>query len=307
RHGNFGDIVLGYDNVDDYITGNPYFGAIVGRYANRISNGQFTLDGRQYQLEKNIGKNHLHGGLKGFNDVIWDAKQIEVDGSMCLEFSYLSKDSEGGYPGNLSVKVTYSLTENNELKIAYSASTDKTTIINLTNHSFFNLEGEDKGSTLNHEVFINADKFTVTDKDSIPTGEIRKVDGSPMDFRKTKTIGKDIRDAYEQLVFANGFDHNWVLNKEKGNMSLAASVREPVLGRFMEVWTDQPGMQFYSCNYLDGSDIGKNNKAYHRHSAFCLETQHFPDSPNHEHFPDTSLSPGENFYSETIYKFGVYM
>lgn len=305
KHGDFDDIVLGYDNVEGYINGNPYFGALVGRCANRISGGKFTLEGIDYQLAQNIGENHLHGGIKGFNDVVWDAKQLEINGGQAIELTYLSKDGEENYPGNLSVKVTYSLSENNELKIDYLASTDKTTIVNLTHHSFFNLAGEGNGDVLNHEILINADAFTVTDKDSIPTGEIRSVKATPMDFRKAKTIGKDIEADYEQLIWGNGFDHNWVLNKNTKELSFAASAYEPNSGRFMEVWTDQPGMQLYTGNYLDGSDIGKGGKAYHRRTAFCFETQHFPDTPNHPEFPSTILNPGEAYKQTCIYKFSV--
>ncbi len=302
KNGIFEDIVLGYDNIDDYISGNPYFGAIIGRYANRIAKGKFLVEGKEYQLAKNNGNNHLHGGDKGFNDVLWDAKQLEINGEQALELTYLSKDGEENYPGNLTVKVTYSLSENNELKIAYFANTDKTTIINLTHHSFFNLAGEGRGDILNHEVHINADRFTVTNKDSIPTGEIRKVEGTPMDFRKAKVIGRDIENDYEQLIFGNGFDHNWVLNKDE-ELSFAAAAYEPISGRYMEVWTDQPGMQLYTSNYLDGSDIGKAGKAYYRRTAFCFETQHFPDSPNQANFPSTILKSGENYKYTCIYKF----
>jgi len=305
KNGGFADVALGFDKPEDYILGNPYFGALVGRYANRIGGGKFTLEGKEYQLAQNVGENHLHGGNKGFNDVFWDAKQIETNEGQALELSYLSKDGEENYPGNLQVKVIYTLTEKNELKIDYFASTDKTTVINLTHHSFFNLAGEGNGDVLNHEVLINANAFTVTDKDSIPTGEIRKVEGTPMDFRKAKPIGQDIENDYEPLIFGNGFDHNWVLNKEKDELSFAASAYEPNSGRYMEVWTDQPGMQLYTGNYLDGSDIGKGGKIYERRTAFCFETQHFPDSPNHADFPSTELKPGEEYRHTCIYKFSV--
>ncbi|MEN8122673.1 MAG: aldose epimerase family protein [Bacteroidota bacterium] len=305
KDGNIEDIVLGYDNIDDYISGNPYFGAIVGRYANRISKGKFTIEEKEYQLVQNNGENHLHGGTKGFNDIVWDVKQTEVDGNQLLELSYLSKDGEENYPGNLNVKVIYTLTQNNELKIAYSASTDKTTIVNITHHSFFNLAGEGKGTILDHKLLINADKFTVVNNQSIPTGEIRNVADTPMDFRKFTEIGERINADDEQLKFGNGYDHNWVLNRDLKKISFVAAVHEPISGRYMEVWTDQPGMQLYTGNYLDGSDIGKGEKAYHQHSAFCLETQHFPDSPNHPEFLSCILKPGEEYKQTCIYNFSV--
>ena len=298
----FKDVVLGYENIDDYISGNPYFGALVGRYANRIHNGKFSLEGKEYQLAKNNGENHLHGGEKGFNDVVWDAKFSEDKN--ILELSYLGKDGEDNFPGNLSVKVIYTLTEENELKIAYHATTDKTTIINLTHHSFFNLAGEDGDSILDHKLFIDSDEFTPTDSESIPTGEIKSVEGTPMDFRTITTIGERIDNNDEQLQFGNGYDHNWVL-KNDHNIVLAAAIHEPLSGRYMEVWTDQPGMQFYSGNFLDGSDIGKGGKKYQRRSAFCLETQHYPDSPNQPHFPSTILESNKNYAYTCIYKFSV--
>ena len=298
----FKDVVLGYENIDDYISGNPYFGALVGRYANRIHNGKFSLEGKEYQLAKNNDENHLHGGEKGFNDVVWDARFLEDKN--ILELSYLSKDGEDNYPGNLSVKVIYTLTEENELKIAYHATTDKTTIINLTHHSFFNLAGEDGDSILDHKLFIDSDEFTPTDSESIPTGEIKSVEGTPMDFRIITSIGERIDNNDEQLQFGNGYDHNWVL-KNDHNIVLAAAIHEPLSGRYMEVWTDQPGMQFYSGNFLDGSDIGKGGKKYQRRSAFCLETQHYPDSPNQPHFPSTILESNKNYAYTCIYKFSV--
>lgn len=303
KKGEFKDVVLGYDHIDDYISGNSYFGALIGRYGNRIAKGKFTLEGREYQLVKNNGNNHLHGGITGFNDVVWDATFIENSVGQFLELEYLSKDGEENYPGNLKVKVIYSLTEENELKISYQVTTDKTTIINLTHHSFFNLAGEGNGDVLDHELFINSDIFTPTNSESIPTGEFKSVEGTPMDFRNFTAIGNRIDKENEQLKFGNGYDHNYVLKSKQKNMVLAASVHEPVSGRYMEVFTDQPGMQFYSGNFLDGSDVGKGGKKYNRRTAFCLETQHFPDSPNHPNFPSTILKSDKKYEYTCVYKF----
>ncbi len=305
KNGVFKDVVLGYDHIDDYISGNPYFGALIGRYGNRIAKGKFTLEGREYQLVKNNGNNHLHGGIMGFNDVVWDATFIENSVGQFLELKYLSKDAEENYPGNLKVKVIYSLTEENELKISYQATTDKTTIINLTHHSFFNLAGEGNGDVLDHELFINSDIFTPTNSESIPTGEFKSVEGTPMDFRSFTAIGNRIEKENEQLKFGNGYDHNYVLKSKQKNIVLAASVHEPVSGRYMEVFTDQPGMQFYSGNFLDGSDDGKGGKKYNKRTAFCLETQHFPDSPNHPNFPSTILKSDKKYAYTCVYKFST--
>ncbi|RUA07459.1 MAG: galactose-1-epimerase [Flavobacteriia bacterium] len=303
KEGNFKDVVLGFDTIDEYIKGNPYFGALIGRSANRIRNGRFVLEGKEYQLSQNIGENHLHGGVKGFNDVVWDADFNDKD--QILELSYLSKDGEEGYPGNLKVKATFSLTDENELEISYHAETDKTSIVNLTHHSFFNLRGEGNGDVLDHQVMINADAFTPVSDDVIPTGEIRDVTNTPMDLRKLTPLKKDINSDYEQIQKGSGFDHNWVINKDDGVMALAAAAYEPESGRYMEVWTDQPGVQLYAGNFLDGSDIGKGGKAYERRTAFCFETQHFPDSPNHENFPSTVLKPGEVYNYTCTYKFST--
>lgn len=303
KNGEFKDVVLGYENIDEYISGNPYFGALVGRYANRIQKGKFSLLGKEYQLARNNGENHLHGGIVGYNDVVWDTN-FDKDKSK-LVLTYLSKDGEENYPGNVSLKVIYTLSEDNELKISYDATTDQTTIINLTHHSFFNLKGEGNGDILDHELYINADAFTPTNADSIPTGEIKNVEGSPMDFREVTAIGKRIENKDEQLQFGNGYDHNWILKNDNKSIVLAASVYEPESGRFMEVWTDQPGMQFYTGNFLDGSDVGKGGNKYQRRSAFCLETQHFPDSPNQLHFPSTILEPNENYSYTCTYKFSI--
>jgi aldose 1-epimerase len=303
RRGSLGDVVLGYDKLDGYLKKGAYFGALIGRYGNRIGNGRFSLDGQEYKLAQNNGENHLHGGLVGFDKVLWNRTESPTDDVFGLKLTYLSKDREEGYPGNLSVTVIYTLTNKDELKLSYSAMTDKPTVVNLTNHSFFNLAGS--GSNLGHEMMINADRFTPVAKGLIPTGELRGVKGTPMDFSTATAIGARIDQDYEQLTLAGGYDHNYVLNKRDSELSLAARVSEPSTGRVMEVYTTEPGMQFYSGNFLDGSIAGKGGQAYHRRSAFCLETQHFPDSPNKPGFPSTVLRPGQHYSSNTIYKFSV--
>lgn len=302
RHGKLGDVVLGYEALDGYLKNSPYFGSIIGRYGNRIGKGQFTLNSKQYSLPKNNGENTLHGGIKGFDKVVWKAKEVKSKDGVGLELSYLSKDGEEGFPGNLSVTVVYTLTNNNELKIEYSATTDKTTVVNLTHHSYFNLAGE--GGILNHELMINANKFTPVDSGLIPTGELRSVNGTPMDFTKSTVIGERIDQQDEQLTLGKGYDHNWMLN-ETGRLALAARVYERVSGRVMEVATTEPGLQFYSGNFLDGSITGKGGQVYKQRSGFCLETQHFPDSPNKPAFPSTVLKPGQRHNSSTIYRFSV--
>ncbi|MGE4489655.1 MAG: aldose epimerase family protein [Kiritimatiellales bacterium] len=305
RNGVPGDVVLGYNTVDRYINdagAGTYFGAVVGRYGNRIAKGEFTLDGTEYTLAANNGENHLHGGLKGFDKMVWGA---QVLGKNQVKFTYVSKDGEEGYPGRLSVSVIYTLTDDNELKIDYQASTDKATPVNLTNHSYFNLAGEGSPTILDHELTLNADAFTPVDAGLIPTGEIRPVAGTPFDFRKAKTIGRDIAAANQQLEYGMGYDHNWVLNKGQGGKTLAATVYEPKSGRVMDVYTDQPGVQFYCGNFLDGSLTGKSGKPYLHRSGLCLETQHFPDSPNQSAFPSTTLRPGEQYKTSTTYKFSV--
>lgn len=306
KNGLASDIVLGYDSVDQYINGNPYFGAIIGRYGNRIADGKFTLQGKDYHLLKNNGANALHGGEMGFHNVIWRVEEVLLSGNQALELYYHSADMEEGYPGNLNVKVTYTLTNQNELVIDYEATTDKTTIINLTHHSFFNLAGEGNGNILDHQLQINADQFCVINSDLIPTGELRSVSNTPFNFNKLVAIGDRINQTDEQLKVGNGFDHTWVLKKNKiDDLTLAASVQESQSGRKMEVWTTEPGLQFYSGNFLDGTDIGKKNKKYEYRYALCLEAQHFPDSPNHPEFPSTVLKPGETYKQKTIYKFSV--
>jgi len=307
RNGKFNDIVLGYDTIDGYIKGNPYFGAICGRYANRIANGKIIIEGKTYQLPVNNGPNSLHGGPEGFNNQMFDAKGIiKSKDSEAIEMFYISKDGEMGYPGNLSLKVTYTLTNNNELKLDYEATTDKTTYVNIASHSFFNLAGEGNGDILNHELTLNADRFTPVSDVLIPSGELRAVSGTPMDFTKPKLLGKSINEKYDQLDYGKGYDHNWVINKEKaGELTLAASCYESKSGRVMEVHTTQPGVQLYTGNWLNGSDKGKGGHAYDMRSALCLETQNFPDSPNKPAFPSTLLKPGEVYRQTCVHKFYV--
>lgn len=305
KNGVFDDIALGYNYADCYVNAikRPYFGAVVGRYGNRIAKGEFTLDGNKYTLARNNGENHLHGGLMGLDKVIWTAHVLAGNR---VRFSYLAKDGEEGYPGNLLVHVTYTLTDDNALQIDYEATTDKATAVNLTNHTYFNLAGEGAPTILDHHLMINADAFTPVNERLIPSGEIRPVVGTPFDFRNPKAIGRDIGTENVQLNYGLGYDHNWVLNKEQqGGMTLAATLHEPKSGRFMQVFTDQPGLQFYCGNFLDGRLVGKSGKPYLYRSALCLETQHFPDSPNHPDFPSTILRPGEIYQSSTVYKFSV--
>lgn len=299
RKGNFSDIVLGHETLEGYIKKSPYFGAIIGRYGNRIAKGEFMLNGKKYKLAKNNGNNHLHGGIKGFDKVVWDVEPIRKDNSIGVKLTYLSENGEEGYPGNLNCTVTYLLSEENELQIHYSAVTDKPTPVNLTNHSYFNLAGQGNGDILNHEIKLNADKFTPVDKELIPTGEIKSVAKTPWDFTKSKPVGKDI------AQIQGGYDHNFVLNDYNKTLRLAASVYEPVSGRIMEIFTTEPGIQFYTGNFLDGTIIGKKGKVYQKHSGFCLETQHFPDSPNRQDFPSTILQPQEIYSQITVYKFNV--
>jgi aldose 1-epimerase len=304
RKGQFADIVLGHDTLEGYIPNPPYLGALIGRYANRIANGSFTLDGKKYSLPVNNGSNTLHGGIKGFDKVVWDADPL-ASGKIGVVFTYLSKDGEEGFPGNLKVKVTYTLTDADELIVDYEATTDKATPINLTQHSYFNLAGEGSGDVLNHEVMLNADRFTPVDSNLIPTGEVRSVKGTPLDFTTPARIGARIDDHYEQLVLAKGYDHNFVINRKDRGLELAARVYEPTSGRVLEVSTTQPAVQLYTGNFLDGSVTGKQDHVYRKRNAFCLETQHYPDSPNHPEFPSTILRPGETFRSQTVFKFST--
>lgn len=304
RNGEYKDIVLGYDNLEGYVKNNPYFGAIVGRYGNRIGKGKFKIDENEFQLAVNDGENHLHGGVVGFDKVLWKASPIEKENGSALKLTYNSHDGEEGYPGNLHLEVTYTLTNENELIIDYSGTTDKTTIVNPTQHSYFNLAGNGE-PILEHELEIDADKFTPVDKGLITTGEILDVENTPMDFRIAKKIGKDINADYEQLKFGIGFDHNWVLNNYDGTLKHAASVYEQNSGRYMEVLTTEPGLQFYSGNFLDGTIIGKNNIVYNHRTGLCLEAQHFPDSPNKANFPSVLLKPGDEYKQTTVYKFST--
>jgi aldose 1-epimerase len=298
--GHIGDIVLGLDSLEAYLTRSRYFGSLIGRYGNRIARGRFALNGIEYQLAINNGVNHLHGGVKGFDKVLWQACARETE----LELNYHSYDGEEGYPGNLKATVIYSLTDANELRIEYSATTDKDTIVNLTNHSYFNLAGG--GTILDHELTISADAFTPVDETLIPSGEIRGVKGTAMDFTSATAIGTHFDSQDEQLKFAGrGYDHNFVLRSPNSGLRTVAAVHEPRSGRTMEVITTQPGLQFYSGNFLDGSIVGKGDLPYQKHTGFCLETQHFPDSPNHANFPNTVLRPGESYRQTTIYKFSI--
>lgn len=300
RKGELKDIVQGYDTIGEYINGNgPYMGAIVGRCANRIAKGKFSLKGKDYSLAVNNGPNHLHGGKIGYDKVVWDV--TKVSGSM-IELSYFSKDGEEGYPGNVSITVTYTLTDDNELRLDYRASTDQTTVFNLASHSYFNLAGEGSGDIYNQELMINAKYFTPCDENSVPTGEIRFVKGTPMDFSAPKKIGQDIDKDDEQLKFGFGYDHNWVLDHRTGEMGLAAVAHDPESGRVMEVFTTQPGVQLYSANWIDG-EKGKGGKKYGKRWAFCLETQHFADSINKYHFPSVILNPGEVYKHSCVHKF----
>jgi aldose 1-epimerase len=300
-----GDVVLGYDSLSGYLKATPYFGAIVGRYGNRIGKARFTLDGKEYSLRANDGANTLHGGPKGFDKVVWDADETTPATQSVLALSYLSRDGEEGYPGNLKASVVYTVTDSNELRIDYQASTDMPTVQNLTHHSYFNLAGAGKGDILSHEVMLNADRFTPIDAGLITTGELKPVEGTPMDFRTPTAIGARIGAKDDQLRFGRGYDHNWVLNRTGEGLSLAARVTEKTSGRVMEVWTTQPGIQFYSGNFLDGTCIGKGGTPYAYRTGFCLETQHFPDSPNKPSFPSTVLRPGEKFSSTTVYRFST--
>lgn len=300
REGAFGDVVLGHDNLDGYLHRSRYFGALIGRCGNRIRRGKFALNGIEYNLPINNGKNHLHGGRKGFDKVVWDADKIPEG----LQLTYRSCDGEEGYPGNLEAIVTYKLTDANELRIEYFATTDQNTIINLTNHSYFNLAGE--GTILDHELTINADAFTPVDETLIPTGELRPVRNTPMDFTSATAIGAHLNEPDEQLRIAGGgYDHNFVLRGPRGELRSVARLHEPRSGRTMEVTTTEPGLQFYAGSWLDGRITGKGGRAYEKYSGCCLETQHFPDSPNHPSFPSVVLQSGEEYRHTTIYRFSV--
>jgi aldose 1-epimerase len=292
--------VLGHDHLQGYLDSSPYFGALVGRCANRIAKGKFTVEGKTYSLAINNGPNSLHGGLKGFDKVVWQAALTRLPTGPALELNYFSKDGEEGYPGNLTVKAVYSLDESNSLRVDISATTDKTTIVNLTQHTYFNLAGQ--GDVLGHEVQIDADRFTPVDATLIPTGELRSVHGTPFDFRQPTAIGARIEEDEEQLKLGHGYDHNFVVNPPAGQLGRIARVTEPGSGRVLEIYSDWPGVQFYTANHLDGTIRGKGGQAYQRRGAFCLEPQNFPDSPNHPQFPSVLLRPGEMYRHSVIYK-----
>jgi len=304
KDGNLADVVLGFDNLKGYLGKHPYFGALVGRVGNRIAGGQFELDGQRYTLAQNDHGNHLHGGLIGFDKKVWHAEPRMTDEGPQLVLSITSPDGEEGYPGNLSVQVTYTLTGENALKIHYHATTDKPTPVNLTNHSYFNLKGQGEGDILDHQVQLLADRFTPVNQDLIPTSELRPVAGTPIDFRQGTAIGARVDQDDQQLIFGKGYDHNFVLNKTRpGKLELAARVYEPTSGRVLEVLTTEPGVQFYTGNFLDGTNIGKGNRPYQHRYGFCLETQHFPDSPNQPAFPSIIVRPGKAYDSTTVYRF----
>jgi len=303
--GELDNIALGFDNLKQYLAGHPNFGALIGRFANRIAKGSFTLDGKTYTLAINNGNNTLHGGVIGFDDVLWDAAIIETENGEALELEYTSVDMEEGYPGKLDITVTYTLTDDNAVIVDYRAQTDKATPVNLTQHTYFNLKGEGRGTILDHELMINADRYTPVDATLIPTGELADVQGTPFDFRKSKTIGRDIGQDNEQLAYGLGYDHNFVLDRDGKGMQLAARVYEPISGRVLEISTTEPGIQLYSGNFLDGRLTGKSDQPYVHRGGFCLETQHYPDSPNRPEFPSTILRPGKTYETTTKFKFGV--
>jgi aldose 1-epimerase len=314
KKGETANVVLGFESLENYLTKSPYLGCITGRFANRIANATFKLNGTKYKLSANDGSHSLHGGTKGFDKYVWQAKEIQTDNEVGLELSYTSPDGEEGYPGNLATTVTYLLDNDNALHIEYKATTDKPTIVNLTNHSYFNLAGEGTGNIFNHELMLNAEYYTpVQDSSAIPTGEVASVEGTPFDFRKSTVIGERIRSGHEQMVYGRGYDHNWVLNrttKEDGArknsaMNLAAKLFEPSSGRVLEVLTTEPAIQFYSGNFLTGTVVGPSGNTYRQGDGLCLETQHYPDAPNQPGFPSTVLNPGETYYTTTIFKFSA--
>lgn len=305
RDGKLADVVLGYDKLEDYIKESPYFGCIAGRYANRIAKGKFSLEGKEYTLAVNNDANHLHGGLNGFDKMVWNAAPVERGGAVGVRLTRTSPDGEEGYPGALTCQVTYALTADNALVIHYRATTDAPTVLNLTHHSYFNLNGQGEGDILDHELMINADRYTPVDETLIPTGELAPVAGTPLDFTQPTAIGARINEDFVQLVRGGGYDHNFVINRGTDRLSLAAKAYAPKTGRVMEVWTTEPGIQFYAGNFLDGTLAGKDGKKYEHRYGFCLETQHFPDSPNHPGFPSVVLRPGETYRQRTEYRFST--
>jgi len=305
KYGIKGDVVTGYDTPEEYLSGDPFFGATVGRFANRIANGKFPIGDKIYNVEKNDGENHLHGGPGGFNNVFWHGEETDFNGSPAVKMTYTSEDGEEGYPGTLTVTVIYSWTNDNELIIDYSATTTKKTVINLTHHSYFNLKDGGNSKITDHHIRINADFFIPVGDNLIPTGDILPVKGTPLDFTNMKPVGAHINEDDEQIKLGRGYDHTFVISGEKKSINLAAEVYEPETGRVLTVFTDQPGVQFYTGNFLDGSEMGHNGSTYHYRNAFCLETQHYPDSPNQPHFPSTILEPGEEYTQKTIYKFAT--
>jgi aldose 1-epimerase len=305
RNGKFSDVVLGFKTLADYEKESPYFGALIGRYGNRIAKGEFTLDRKTYHLPVNNNGQSLHGGLKGFDKVVWNATPVETKQGPSLKLTYVSKDGEEGYPGTLAVTATYTLSNKNELKLVYRAKTDKPTVVNLTHHSYFNLAGQGSGDILGHVVTIHAGKYTPVDDVLIPTGKLASVNGTPFDFRKPTAIGARINEKDEQLKNGKGYDHNWVADKLPGHLGMIAKVEEPKSGRVMEVISTEPGVQFYSGNFLDGTLLGKGGKVYGFRNGFCFEPQHFPDSPNRRNFPSTVLRPGETYKNAIIYRFST--
>lgn len=305
KNGKMADVVLGYDDLQGYIEKTPYFGALIGRYGNRIGGAKFVLEGKTYTLAPNNGPNSLHGGVTGFDKVVWTARPQETARGPSLILNYLSKDGEEGFPGNLQVTAVYTLTDDNELKVEFTARTDKPTVVNLTHHSYFNLAGQGRGDILGHVVYINSDKTTPVDSGLIPTGAFADVAGTPFDFRKPTAIGARINDPDPVLQYGPGYDHNWVINKRAGQFGLQARVMEPVSGRVMEVWSDEPGLQFYAGNFLDGTIKGKGGAVYQHRTGFCMEPQHYPDSPNKTNFPSTRLEPGETYHNTIVYKFST--
>ena len=305
KFGKQDDIVLGYDNFEDYKTTTTYFGAVIGRCANRIGKAEIEVDGVRYNLAKNDGNNHLHGGVNGFNTVVWDSEILADEDGEYLKLSYLSKDGEENYPGNLQVIVEYKLTNKNELVINYYGKSDKSTVLNLTNHSYFNLKGHDSGDILDHKVRIHSKNITATDSESIPTGEIRSVIGTPMDFSKLKYIGLDIEKEYDQLINGKGYDHNWIVDDYTGELKKVAEVVEEKSGRTLEVFTTKPGIQFYTGNFLNENEIGKGGVRYKKRQGLCLETQYFPDSLHHSGFSNVILEAGQEYNHTTIYKMGI--